>query len=58
MLTAVYEAEKAAIKNYTERASQAEEFGDRGLVVQLDDIIRDESSHAEETERILKDWPL
>jgi hypothetical protein len=27
-------------------------------VVQLEDIIRDESTHAEETERILRDWPL
>jgi hypothetical protein len=26
--------------------------------VQLDDIIRDETTHAEETDRILRDWPL
>ncbi len=26
--------------------------------VQLEDIVRDESGHSEETERILRDWPL
>jgi len=28
------------------------------IVVQLEDMVRDESGHAEETERILQDWPL
>lgn len=58
MLEAVLDAEKRATKDYTARARQAEEFGDKGLVVQLEDIVRDESTHAEETERILRDWPL
>ena len=58
MLEAVLEAEQKAIADYTQRALEAEAFGDRGLVVQLDDMIRDESSHSEETERILRDWPL
>lgn len=58
MVEAVLEAEDKAIKNYTERAQQAEEYGDKGLVVQLEDMIRDESGHSEETERILRDWPL
>jgi len=58
MLEAVLEAERQAITDYTRRAREAEEFGDKGLVVQLEDMIRDESGHAEETERILRDWPL
>jgi bacterioferritin len=58
MLRAVLEAERRAIADYTQRAKDAEEFGDKGLVVQLEDIVRDESMHAEETERILRDWPL
>jgi bacterioferritin len=58
MLEAVLEAEQRAIKGYTERAQQADEFGDKGLAVQLEDMIRDESGHAEETARILQDWPL
>jgi bacterioferritin len=58
MLEAVLKAERRAIEGYTKRAEQAEEFGDKGLVVQLEDMIRDETSHAEETERILRDWPL
>ena len=58
MLEAVLSAEKEAEKNYTQRAKEAEEYGDKGLVVQLEDMVRDESGHSEETERILKDWPL
>ena len=58
MLEAVLEAERRAVSDYTARAKQAEEFGDKGLVVQLEDMVRDESTHAEETERILRDWPL
>lgn len=58
MLKAVLEAEQRAVEDYTERAQEADEFGDKGLVVQLEDIVRDETTHSEETERILRDWPL
>jgi bacterioferritin len=58
MLEAVLEAEQAATRAYTERARQAEAFKDKGLAVQLEDMIRDETGHAEETERILRDWPV
>jgi bacterioferritin len=58
MLEAVLEAERRAARSYTERAREAEEFGDKGLAVQLEDMVRDESGHSEETERILREWPL
>lgn len=58
MLERVLEAEKRAIAGYTERARQAEEMGEKGLQVQLEDMIRDETGHYEETERMLKEWPL
>jgi bacterioferritin len=58
MLEAVLAAEKRAVQDYTKRAQQADEFGDKGLVVQLEDMVRDESGHSEETERILRDWPV
>lgn len=58
MLEAILEAERRAIADYTQRAQDAEAYGDKGLVVELEDMVRDESSHAEETERILRDWPL
>ncbi len=58
MLEAVLEAERRATKDYTERAKQADEYGDKGLAVQLEDIVRDESGHSEQTELILRDWPL
>lgn len=58
MLEAVLAAELQATKDYIQRAKEAEELGEKGLVVQLEDIVRDESGHSEETERILRDWPL
>jgi len=58
MLEAVLAAERQAVADYTERARQADEFGDKGLAVQLEDMVRDESGHSEETERILMDWPV
>jgi bacterioferritin len=58
MLEAVLEAERRATKDYTERAKEAEAMGDKGLAVQLEDMVRDESGHSEETERILRDWPV
>jgi len=58
MLEAVLAAENEAKKGYTQRAREADEFGDKGLSVQLEDMVRDESNHSEETERILRDWPV
>ena len=58
MLEAILEAENRAVAAYTERAREAEAYGDKGLAVQLEDMVRDESNHSEETERILQDWPL
>ncbi|GJM44112.1 MAG: bacterioferritin [Gemmatimonadota bacterium] len=58
MLQAVLQAETGAQRDYTQRALEAEKFGDKGLMVQLEDMVRDESGHAEETERMLRDWPV
>ncbi|MEX1247257.1 MAG: ferritin-like domain-containing protein [Anaerolineales bacterium] len=58
MLEAVLEAEQRAVRDYTQRALDAEEFGDKGLVVELETIVSDETNHAEQTERILRDWPM
>lgn len=58
MLEVVLAAEQQAIKDYTQRAQEAEQFGDKGLVVQLEDMVRDETGHSEETERMLRDWPV
>ncbi len=58
MLKAVLAAERRATKDYTKRAREADASGDKGLAVQLEDMVRDESGHAEETERILRDWPM
>ena len=58
MLEAVLAAERQATADYTQRAKEADEYGDKGLAVQLEDMVRDESSHSEESERMLRDWPL
>ena len=56
LLEAVLAAERKAIAGYKQRSQEAEEYGDKGLQVQLEDMVRDETGHAEETERILRDW--
>ena len=56
MLEAILAAEMQAGKDYTERAQQADVFGDKGLAVQLGDMVRDETGHAEETQKLLKNW--
>lgn len=58
MLEAVLEAESRAVEAYTQRADEAGEFGDVGLKVQLEDMVRDETGHREETARMLRDWAL
>ena len=58
MLEAVRDAAKRAIADYTARAEQAESAGEKGLQVQLEDMVRDETGHYEETVRMLKEWPL
>lgn len=58
MLQAVLAAERKAGSDYTQRAVEADEFGDKGLAVQLEDMVRDETGHSEETERMLRDWPF
>lgn len=58
MLEAVLAAERCATADYTQRAREADDMNDKGLAVQLEDMVRDESGHSEETERILRDWPL
>jgi bacterioferritin len=58
MLEAVLAAERQATRDYTQRAEEAAAYGDKGLAVQLENMVLDESGHSEETERILRDWPL
>ena len=58
MLQAVLVAERDATEGYTQRAREADMLAEKGLMVQLEDMVRDESGHAEETERMLRDWPL
>ena len=57
-LTCVSRCSSGVYQRYTARAKQAEELGDKGLQVQLENMVLDESTHREETERILRDWAL
>ena len=56
MLENVLAAERQAIADYKERAEQAQEYGDKGLAAHLETIVEDETSHYEETEKILRGW--
>jgi bacterioferritin len=48
------ELELDAVSRYKERARQAEELGDVGLQVKLEDMVADETDHAEMLDRLLR----
>ena len=54
MLKQVVNAEAETIERYVQRREQAEEAKEYGLATELDDIIRDETEHKEETEKLLR----
>jgi len=56
MLLRVLDAEKQTIRDYNRRVEQAEQFGDVGLKVELENQISDETHHKELVERILAGW--
>ena len=45
-------AERKVVANYTERIRQADAFGDKGLVIRLEDMLAEETDHAEDMERL------
>jgi bacterioferritin len=54
MLRQVMAAESETIERYVKHRRAAESYGDFGLAAELDDIIRDETQHKEETEKLLR----
>ncbi len=56
MLEIALKAERDTVRRYQERAEQAEELGETALKVRLEDLIVDETHHAEEIDRILTNW--
>lgn len=56
MLRAAYQAEVDTIRRYVERREQAEQAGEHGIVVTLDDIIEDETRHRDEMQLLLDGW--
>ncbi len=56
MLANALEDEIETIGRYVIRRKQAEALGHYGLAVDLDDLIRDESSHRDEIQLILRRW--
>ena len=56
MLRNALEDEIETIDRYVLRRKQAESLGHYGLAVEFDDLIRDESTHRDEIQMILKRW--
>ncbi len=54
MLKFDLQLERSAVENYRSRAMQAEEAGEIGLKIKLEEMIVDETGHAEQLERILR----
>ena len=57
MLQYSLEDEVATIERYIRRREQAEQAGEIGLTVDLDDVIADETKHRDELRLMLKRWP-
>ncbi|MGN6033189.1 MAG: ferritin-like domain-containing protein [Thermomicrobiales bacterium] len=57
MVQFIYEAEAETVENYRKRIEQAEAVGDIGLKIRLEDMVSDESTHRDETKKILDNWP-
>ncbi len=58
MLQNILKAENEAVESYSIRAEQAKALGHIGLAVQLEDMVRDETTHYEETKKLLDEWPI
>ena len=56
MLHILLKDERDTIERYKTRIEQADAIADVGLRVRLEDIISDETSHAEEIEKLIKGW--
>lgn len=56
MLQNALDDEVATIARYVERRRQADEAGEPGLAVDLDDVIADESKHRDELRLMLTKW--
>lgn len=56
MLRHVFDAEQQAVSDYVQRAKEAEECGEIGLKVELENIVVDETNHRDEVEQILAGW--
>jgi bacterioferritin len=56
MLRNALDAEIETIDRYVLRRKQAEALGHYGLAVEFDDLIRDESTHRDEIQLVLKRW--
>ena len=56
MLRNALEDEIETIDRYVTRRRQAESLGHFGLAVEFDDLIRDETTHRDEIQMILKRW--
>ena len=56
MLKNALEDEIETIDRYVKRRKQAEALGHYGLAVEFDDLIRDESTHRDEINMILRRW--
>lgn len=56
MLHFIYEAEAQTVENYRTRIEQAEAAGELGLKVQLEEMLADETTHRDETKKMLDGW--
>ena len=45
-------AQRQVIENYSRRIGRAEACGDKGLAIRIEDMLAEETDHAEDLERL------
>ncbi len=58
MVEAMLDTQGEAVRDFTDRAKKAEEYGDRALATKMKDLARDLRRRSAMAKRILQDWPL
>lgn len=56
LLQNVFEAESEAVAAYTKLIDLADKAGEIGIRIQLENFVQDESTHRDETQKILRGW--
>jgi bacterioferritin len=56
MLRNIFDAASSAVHGFTDRVTEAAEYGEHGLKVELEQLLADATRHRDEIEVVLEQW--